>query len=297
MADMFLVDVGSVRAQDTLVYSFEPDLEGFHPNGAGITITQDTIGTTEGTSSMKVAMTGPTFVGALTEDLNPAIGDPPGLDHVTFDMTLTDPFPEGGFAVVGVMIFAVTQDGTPVQLQTGPSVDPALEFHIDGLAPDTYRDVRIDMTQFIHPVTFEPGTFNDIVGTQGSGPNDIIPVGFQLYFNKTGGLGFPLTVYIDNIRVGMTPPAVPGDYNGNGTVDAADYVQWRNGGPLAPGTEIADVGTISDADYTEWRARFGNTSDSAASSVVLAAVPEPATAMLMILATLHLTASIRRIPI
>ena len=23
---------------------------------------------------------------------------------------------------------------------------------------------------------------------------------------------------------------VPGDYNGNGTVDSADYVQWRNGG-------------------------------------------------------------------
>ena len=87
------------------------------------------------------------------------------------------------------------------------------------------------MTQFTHPVTFEPGTFNDIVGT-GSGPNDMIPTGFQLYFNKTGGLAFPLTVYIDNIRVGTTPAGVPGDYNGNGTVDAADYVLWRDGGQV-----------------------------------------------------------------
>ena len=28
------------------------------------------------------------------------------------------------------------------------------------------------------------------------------------------------------------PVGVTGDYNGNGTVDAADYVLWRNGGPL-----------------------------------------------------------------
>ena len=28
------------------------------------------------------------------------------------------------------------------------------------------------------------------------------------------------------------PAGVTGDYNGNGTVDAADYVLWRNGGPL-----------------------------------------------------------------
>ena len=104
-ASAVLIWATAAHAQDTLVYSFEPDLEGFGPNGAGITVTQDTIGATEGTNSMKVAMTGPTFVGALTGNLHPDIGDPPGLDHVTFDMTLTDPFPEGGFAVVGVMIF------------------------------------------------------------------------------------------------------------------------------------------------------------------------------------------------
>ena len=53
------------------------------------------------------------------------------------------------------------------------------------------------------------------------------------------------------------PPApVAGDYNGNGKVDAADYVLWRNGGPLA--NEVDTPGTVNAADYTEWRARFGN---------------------------------------
>jgi hypothetical protein len=53
-------------------------------------------------------------------------------------------------------------------------------------------------------------------------------------------------------------PAVQGDYNNNGRVDAADYVLWRDGGPLQ--NEVADPGTVSAADYTEWRSRFGNSS-------------------------------------
>lgn len=276
-------------AQDTLAYSFETDLEGFVANGAGITVTQDTIGATEGTHSMKVAMTGPTFVGANTGILNPAIGDPPGLDHVKFDVTLTQAFPEGGFAVVGVMIFGVDQEGGAVQLQTGPSTDPALEFHLDGLAPGTYPDVTIDMTQFIHPLTFEPATFNEIVGTLGSGPNDIVPTGFQLYFNKSGGLGFPLTVYIDNIRVGTTLAAVDGDYNGNGKVDAADYTIWRDNRGLMGGATASDGdgtgdGNVLDDDYTYWKDRFGDPVGSG--SLSASAVPEPGLSAVLLTFTL-----------
>jgi hypothetical protein len=73
---------------------------------------------------------------------------------------------------------------------------------------------------------------------------------------------------------------LPGDYNDNGTVDAADYVLWRDGGALA--NEVADPGTISQADYEEWRARFGNTSAGGAGAS-LAAVPEPASLLLLLL--------------
>jgi hypothetical protein len=72
-----------------------------------------------------------------------------------------------------------------------------------------------------------------------------------------------------------TPPGVPGDYNNNGKVDAADYVLWRKGGPLA--NEVNMPGTVNAADYTAWRARFGNTSGSGSGAVVSnATVPEPA---------------------
>jgi hypothetical protein len=70
---------------------------------------------------------------------------------------------------------------------------------------------------------------------------------------------------------------VPGDYNGNGKVDAADYVLWRNGGPLA--NEVDAPGTVNGADYTAWRARFGN--PPGAGSGTGGAVPEPTTIVLV----------------
>jgi hypothetical protein len=75
---------------------------------------------------------------------------------------------------------------------------------------------------------------------------------------------------------------VAGDYNGNGVVDAADYVLWRNGGPLA--NEVAVPGTVNAADYTAWRARFGNASGSGAGlGASVPAVPEPALPGLLML--------------
>jgi hypothetical protein len=80
----------------------------------------------------------------------------------------------------------------------------------------------------------------------------------------------------------FTPAGVAGDYNNNGVVDAADYVLWRNGGPLQ--NEVDNIGVVSAGDYTAWRARFGNTAGSGSG----AAVPEPS-AFWMVLPILFLT--------
>jgi hypothetical protein len=86
----------------------------------------------------------------------------------------------------------------------------------------------------------------------------------------------------------------PGDYNNNGTVDAADYVVWRKtlgdtGDSLpADGTGPGGVpdGMVDDLDYDFWRANFGNSSVSGAGSIQTAPiVPEPVTlVMLFVLA-------------
>jgi hypothetical protein len=78
-------------------------------------------------------------------------------------------------------------------------------------------------------------------------------------------------------------PAPTGDYNGNGQVDAADYVVWRDTqSQTATSGQGADGnanGTIDQADYEFWRARFGNAVSGVGNA---AAVPEPATQLLAV---------------
>ncbi|HEX3601999.1 MAG TPA: PEP-CTERM sorting domain-containing protein, partial [Lacipirellulaceae bacterium] len=172
---------------------------GFGPNGGGVTVTQDTIGATDGLSSMKVSVVGgATFVGALTGVVNPLIGNPPGVSALTFDMTVApgDTF-AGAFDLIGVTIFGASQPG-PGQ-QFGLQAQFADFEHIDGKAPGTYS-VQIDLTSATHPLTFATGqSFNQIFGTVGSGPNDLIPTGVQFFINKSSDA--PTIVYIDNVRV------------------------------------------------------------------------------------------------
>ena len=81
------------------------------------------------------------------------------------------------------------------------------------------------------------------------------------------------------------PPTTTGDYNGNGVVDAADYVLWRatlNQTVPEPG-DGADgnrSGTVDDGDYDFWREHFGEVVPDLATggSGQVAAVPEPASA-------------------
>jgi hypothetical protein len=67
------------------------------------------------------------------------------------------------------------------------------------------------------------------------------------------------------------PP--PGNFNGDGTVDAADYVTWRKG----LGT------TYMPDDYDDWRANFGAQSGGGTAANVARAVPEPGGLMLAML--------------
>jgi Lectin C-type domain len=84
--------------------------------------------------------------------------------------------------------------------------------------------------------------------------------------------------------------AVAGDYNKNGTVDAADYVVWReaqsSGATTLDNRDPSLTGPVGNADYQYWRARFGNTSGSGAGGNLgqSAAVPEPSAGALLMLA-------------
>jgi hypothetical protein len=71
----------------------------------------------------------------------------------------------------------------------------------------------------------------------------------------------------------LVPEHLDGDFNGDGAVDAADYVVWRKG---MGATHFPD-------DYDVWREHFGETDGTGSS--FYAAVPEPTGALLHLLAT------------
>jgi hypothetical protein len=91
------------------------------------------------------------------------------------------------------------------------------------------------------------------------------------------------------ILAGATAPGIAGDYNNNGRVDAADYVLWRNGGPLQ--NETVTLGSTTPEDYAVWRSNFGNSAGSGAALGSSTSVPEPGSLLLSLLTGLGLIAT------
>jgi hypothetical protein len=95
-----------------------------------------------------------------------------------------------------------------------------------------------------------------------------------------------------SILAGATAPAIAGDYNGNGQVDAADYVVWRNNNGLMGGAtpEQGDGtgdGNVTLEDYNLWRSNFGIGAGTGAfvhSGAAVQAVPEPQSLVLSLFA-------------
>jgi hypothetical protein len=73
----------------------------------------------------------------------------------------------------------------------------------------------------------------------------------------------------------LAVPSLAGDYNGDGKVDAADYVVWRKD----PASFGGDPG-----GYNTWVANFGNMLGSGSASALTSAVPEPTSMALLIVA-------------
>jgi hypothetical protein len=84
-----------------------------------------------------------------------------------------------------------------------------------------------------------------------------------------------------------------GDFNTDGTVDAADYIVWRNG----LGT------TYTQADYDAWRANFGRSAAGPAAVAGSLNIPEPTGVSLLMIGlavaylpyALRMSTSVRRV--
>jgi hypothetical protein len=80
--------------------------------------------------------------------------------------------------------------------------------------------------------------------------------------------------------------SIPGDFNLDGTVDAADYTVWRD--HLGTTFAAADAnfdGQVTTADHALWKSHFGFSlaGSGFASQAMQSIVPEPTAAMLLMI--------------
>jgi hypothetical protein len=134
-----------------------------------------------------------------------------------------------------------------------------LEIELGGLTPGTQFDqvivdggialggsIDVSLVDGFTPSlgqTFEILTATD--GISGTFESQILPAGFQwsVAYGSVAGLG------------------LAGDFNGDGSVDAADYIVWRKRGGTQP-------------EYNDWKTNFGR-NNGAGASLTTGAVPEP----------------------
>lgn len=87
---------------------------------------------------------------------------------------------------------------------------------------------------------------------------------FQTVVDHPGGdVGSP--GYVPGTIVGL-----PGDHNGDGRVNAADYVLWRK------------TGVGGEQGYNQWRSNFGAVAGAGATAIAETAVPEPTSTWLLL---------------
>lgn len=273
---------------------FSDDWVGYPSSSDSYTVGQDSlVYSTLATSGNRITSSSlSTHIGSVSRAWETPIGQHNTTRYLSFvirpEGTLHEGLYEGFF---GVYLNASTgQD-----LFIGKTGDPDVEHFVlerRGGTQQQVSDTQVVLNKeffFILRADFMNG-------------NDV----FTLYVNPTLGTPEPLTgtlkndmdvglvsqltIYstgafsIDEIRMGTTYESVvplisplPGDYNNDGFVNAADYVLWRNGLP-------ASNTPLDPQDYAIWKQNFGNSAAGAAGN--FNPVPEPCAPLFVALATL-----------
>jgi hypothetical protein len=113
--------------------------------------------------------------------------------------------------------------------------------------------------------------------------------------NLEFGLFYTPTSVIMETRIEQNTIDLPGDYNRDSVVDAADYLVWRDRLGNTASLANDDTPGVGQDDYDRWRANFGRAGEliTAAALGSHSAVPEPASALIAFVAVLAL--ALRRV--
>ncbi|MEX2170413.1 MAG: PEP-CTERM sorting domain-containing protein [Pirellulales bacterium] len=243
----------------------------------------------------------------------PQVGGGDGGDpNVSGDANPGTPMPANyGFVLdlggPGVALFYAASRDTIVSLNAAAKPITAGQFDPFGIGitlPQATYDANISSMAF---PDLEGGATDDVSDATGTNCTDEASGGTA---NRCGSLmgsyavsgnTITLTLPLDFIlaeggdpQVGFTGTFVAtasleqpliGDYNDDGTVNAADYTVWRDNVGATDALENDDIGgVIGTAHYDQWKAAFGNSGSGSGT----AAVPEPASVMLCMVGLLGL---------
>lgn len=146
-----------------------------------------------------------------------------------------------------------------------------------------------DFTPFVSGVA----TF----GTELAEPNFEQPQAVGLYFEVDKSADSQAGFSMGFFRAVVTGGNQPGDFNGDGRVDLADYTVWRDNfgadESVLPADTTNGSGVVDAGDYEVWKLNFG---EPAAGAEVLAAVsvPEPSTAAVLVAVSLAVAVVVKR---
>jgi uncharacterized lipoprotein YddW (UPF0748 family) len=201
--------------------------------------------------------------------------------------------PEGNVALepTGFVGFWLKTDDAGVTVQLGiddpvPSGATAIEKGIAQtvLADGQWHLYEWDLADEADWVAFgNAGSDGDIDATAGTVTID------SIFLSGAGNVQLFLDTVSHNPNgsLATSPPPMPGDFNGDGTVDDADLTAWSNGfGKATDATaedgDGDDDGDVDGSDFLVWQQNVGMTNVAAAPTA--AAVPEPSAIALMALA-------------
>jgi hypothetical protein len=236
---------------------------------AEVTVTQDTLATDQaffGMGSGIIATWGtPDYAGRPSVFVTPENGflASNAIDGLAGDWYgPVPPCPAGDWCKAAAPGFVETNAGTHRLRMT---FDAATKEWVGSADIDYAGGAFVaDVTTATYDLTL---SFNDgVFIVNGWDETDPLADPSKIYFGGDDGAIFK------DFSVTVAAAGVAGDYNGNGIVDAADYVMWRNG----------DSPDDTQAGYDLWRSRFGATSGSG-SGLGAAGVPEPASLVLLLL--------------
>ncbi|QDU54966.1 DUF7453 family protein [Aeoliella mucimassa] len=141
----------------------------------------------------------------------------------------------------------------------------------DDLAGEEVTGLEFSGTPLVSPTQFPDATL--------AGLNNLGQVAFLFVLDSGSAEGIAI----------WTPDALPGDFNGDGLVNLADYTVWRDHLGAADESAINNAGDglagVDFGDYDLWKANFGV---GTSTGIAAASVPEPCTLHLMLLVGLSI---------